>query len=475
MSSHSVCVLLATALLASAAPVVAPADALSGADFFNTDRVIAKAAPEYRPHAGVGCELPAAALTLDKAIDLALCRNPSTRAAWAAAQVQAASLGVAEGAYLPSIGINAAGNELTGDLYPGAPRSGTQDSRNAVATLSWTLLDFNARRSAEANARNLVLAAAHIGSATAQRTVADVIQGYFSVVATEQAVTANLQTEANAAKSLEIARALQSGGAATLADVMQADTAYQQAIYTRIQSTNTAKASRANLAVLLGFSADQALALAAVAAPSAPALTARVGELLTQAARQRPDLAAARDQRAAAEAAVTSARAVGRAKVTFGVQHTLNQQHGLAEQNTNTVGLSVVLPLFSGLQTHYGIRRAEATLDEVAAQEEQSRLAVSLDVWNAYHALDAGNQELATSATLAKAAATNEEIAIGRYQSGVGSMLDVLTAQSAGANARVIRIQSEYNWQSARAQLALAVGRLSSVADLDAVAPSSAP
>ena len=96
-------------------------------------------------------------------------------------------------------------------------------------------------------------------------------------------------------------------------------------------------------------------------------------------------------------------------------------------------------------------------------------------MWNAYHALDAGNQELATSATLAKAAATNEEIAIGRYQSGVGSMLDVLTAQSAGANARVIRIQSEYNWQSARAQLALAVGRLSSVADLDAVAPSSAP
>jgi outer membrane protein TolC len=99
---------------------------------------------------------------------------------------------------------------------------------------------------------------------------------------------------------------------------------------------------------------------------------------------------------------------------------------------------------------------------------------VSQAVWNAYHSLEAANQQLATSATLAKAAATNEEIATGRYQSGVGSILDVLTAQSASANARLIRIQSEFSWQSARAQLAQAVGRLGSADDLDAVAPVEA-
>jgi outer membrane protein TolC len=75
------------------------------------------------------------------------------------------------------------------------------------------------------------------------------------------------------------------------------------------------------------------------------------------------------------------------------------------------------------------------------------------------------------SATLAKAAATNEDIAIGRYQSGVGSILDVRTAQTAGANARLIRIQAEYAFAAARVGLALAVGQLHSVADLDAVAP----
>jgi hypothetical protein len=382
--------------------------------------------------------------------------------------MQAASLGVAEGAYLPSITVTGTDDRVSGDVY-----NRQQDGKSAVAALSWTLLDFGARRSEVANARALLLAAAHTGSATAQRTVSEVIQGYYGVIATDQAVLADRQTEANAARSLEIARALQSAGTASLGDVMQAETAYQQAIYARILAANAATTSRAHLAVLLGLGADQALTLAPVTAPTTPAITARVGELLSLAARQRPDLAAARDQRSAAEAAVGAARAVGRPRISLGVQESVNQITPFPRQNTNTVGVSISVPIFSGLQTHYGIRRAEAALDEVNAQVEQSRLAVSLDVWSAYYALDAANQALGTSANLAKAAATNEEIAIGRYQSGVGSMLDVLTAQSAQSNARLIRIQSEYNWQAARAQLAQAVGTLSSLGDLESVAPTA--
>jgi outer membrane protein TolC len=475
MQSRSLSRLITSLLLATTSVGAVSSAHAALWDPFQTDSVIAKAAPEYRPHAGVGCELPNAALTLPQAIDLALCRNPTTRAAWAAAQVQAASLGVAEGSYLPSITLSGNDNRLSGDLQAGSLTRTEQDGKSAVAALSWTLVDFNARSSEVATARNSLLAAAHTASETAQRTVYSVVQAYYGAIATEQAYHANQQTESNTARSLEIARALQTGGAATLADVMQAETAYQQAVYSRLQSNTAAQTSRANLAVLLGFPADQAITLAPVTTPAAPAITARVSELLALAARQRPDLAAARDQRAAAESAVTSAKAVGRPKISLGAQHTINEINALPRQNYNSIGLQISVPVFSGLQTHYGIRRAEATLEEITAQSEQTRLSVSLDVWNAFHTLDAANQELATSATLAKAAATNEEIAIGRYQSGVGSMLDVLTAQSAGANARIIRIQSEFNWQAARAQLALAVGRLTSAADLDAVAPVSAP
>jgi outer membrane protein TolC len=62
---------------------------------------------------------------------------------------------------------------------------------------------------------------------------------------------------------------------------------------------------------------------------------------------------------------------------------------------------------------------------------------------------------------LTKTAADNSQVALGRYQSGVGTIIDVLTAQAAAATARQLRITAEYGWQVARAQLALALGRLS--------------
>ena len=61
---------------------------------------------------------------------------------------------------------------------------------------------------------------------------------------------------------------------------------------------------------------------------------------------------------------------------------------------------------------------------------------------------------------LIKTAENNEEVALGRYKSGVGTILDVLTAESAAASARQLRINSELDWQVARAQLVLALGKL---------------
>jgi outer membrane protein len=96
---------------------------------------------------------------------------------------------------------------------------------------------------------------------------------------------------------------------------------------------------------------------------------------------------------------------------------------------------------------------------------------VSLGVWNAYYGLDSANQQLAATAELTRTALDNEEVALGRYQSGVGTILDVLTAQSAAASARLRRIDAEFGWQLARAQLALALGRLTGADPLPQALP----
>ena len=122
--------------------------------------------------------------------------------------------------------------------------------------------------------------------------------------------------------------------------------------------------------------------------------------------------------------------------------------------------MNVAFPLFNGFSKSYGVRQAEAGLEASEAALEQARLAVSQSVWNAYYHMNAANSGLSTTAMLIKTAENNEEVALGRYKSGVGTILDVLTAESAAASARQLRINSELDWQVARAQLVLALGKL---------------
>ena len=85
---------------------------------------------------------------------------------------------------------------------------------------------------------------------------------------------------------------------------------------------------------------------------------------------------------------------------------------------------------------------------------------MALDVWTAYQHLTTATQSLRTTADLLNSAEQSERVALGRYKAGVGSMLDVLNAQSALAGARQQRIQSAFNWNISRATLAQAMGSL---------------
>jgi outer membrane protein len=418
------------------------------------------------------CALPAHALALGEAVGLALCRNPATRVAWAAAHQQAAELGVAESSWLPSLSATGAENWATGSRYVNTAagpsfESATVRTADAALNLSLTLFDFGARQARVSSARHLLEAAAWTANSVSQQVVLAAVEAYYGVVAADGALAAASKAEAAAAHSRDVARGRRDAGVATRADVLQAETAFDQAVLSRVQSAGTLKGARGTLAVTLGAAADREFTLSADPVPSeVPELSARVADLMAEAARQRPDLAAAEAARAAADADVSAARASVRPVITVGAARNFVQITGALNQNYNTLALSVSVPLFTGFDATYRIRAAEAALAARSATAEQVRLQVSLDVWNAYAALDSAGQQLRATSALLASARENEEVALGRYQAGVGTIVDVLTAQSAAAAARQQRIGAEQAWQVARAQLALSLGRLSSAEPL---------
>jgi len=118
------------------------------------------------------------------------------------------------------------------------------------------------------------------------------------------------------------------------------------------------------------------------------------------------------------------------------------------------------VPIFSGYDTTYRVRSAEAKAEVALAQRDSLALQVGLDVWSSYQALQTATQSLRTAADLLASADQSERVALGRYRAGVGTLIDLLNAQSALAAARVQRIQAALDWHVSRATLAKAVGTL---------------
>ena len=454
------------AALVLSAPMAAGA---TPPDPFNTLGTLRNDTAGYTDPLGHECAIPADALTFPAAVSLALCRSPQTRAAWAQAHVQAAALGSADSAWLPSVAVTGQEERVYGPHadYNGNIVNSPQNDGDATANLTWTLYDFGTRTGKIKSARSLLEAAAATATSSAQQLVRAVVQAYYGAVAGDEGLAAAKTAEDVSAHSLEIARALQAGGVATLADVLQAETAHGQAVLARIQAESSERSAKGTLAVTLGVTAQEAFRLAPEPVPAeVPTLSARMYDLMAEAARQRPDLKAAEAQRDAAEANIGVARAAGRPTIAIGAQHNLTTTTGLPNENYNQVGITVSWPLFTGFNASYSVRQAQATLQAQDANVEQVSLSVTLDVWNAYYGLDSANQQLTATAALSKTAADNLEVALGRYRSGVGSIVDVLTAQTAAATVRTMRINAELNWKVSRAQLALALGRLSSAEPL---------
>ena len=387
-------------------------------------------------------------------VNVALCQNPRTRESWANARAQAALVGVAQAAYLPGLDGRLAGS------YDW--RSSGTNSRqiSAAFTLSWLLYDFGARAAGLENARQLLSAASSTLQSSVQNVFLNAVQAYYNAQAARAAVTAALEAEQASRASLSAAEVRYRVGTGTPADRLQAQTALSQSTLNRIRSEGTQRTALGTLANSMGLEASQALRLDDLPELTPPATFERKVETLIEEAKvARPDLRAAEAQVLAAQAGIESTRAAGRPRLSLSTGPSWVDS-GSITSHSGSIGLTLTLPIFSGFENTYRIRAAQARAEASSAQRDSLRQQVALEVWSSYQNLITATQTIRSSTDLQSSAEQSERVALGRYKAGVGTILDVLNAQSALASARQQRIQAQLDWNVARATLARAVGAL---------------
>jgi outer membrane protein len=403
-------------------------------------------------------------LSLVDVVDRVLCRNPQTREVWAAARAQAAQVGVAEAAYLPNLSadgslsrshVSSAGSS---NAAQGATRF---NEGSASLSLFYLLYEFGARDAARESARQLLAAANATQDSTIQNLFLSGARAYYQVLAIQAAVISQKEAERSSLESLKAAQARYDAGVGTPADRLQAQTAYSQAVLNRIRTEGDARNAQGGLATLMGYDADYAFTLVpGIEPPSLETFERNIGELIAAARRNRPDLAAADAQVKAAEADVKSVRASGMPTLSLSTSAGGTDINPGDTFHSSSIGVTISIPIFTGFSTKYQVRAAKQQLAVTTAQRDRVSQQVALDVWNAYQNLNTETQAVKSSLDLEASASQNERVALGRYKAGAGIILDVINAQASLANARLQLIQSQLNWNVARAQLAQSLGRI---------------
>lgn len=403
----------------------------------------------------------ASQLTLGDVIDLALRNNPVTRVSWAQARAAAAAYGATRGSFFPSLtGSATVSRTKSVSVNGGASIERTQV--NPALTLNYLLLDFGGRSGTIDEARQNLFAADLTHNATLQNVVLQVETAYFTYMANSALLGAERSAIAEARANLSSAEQRDSVGLATIADVLQARTALSQEQLNLESIQGSLQTARGNLAAAMGIPANVSYDLGPLSsAVPVRAVSVTVDSLIADALTRRPDLAAARAEAAAATANISVARSAALPALTFG--STAGRTYAdPTKYGGGSYGLSlgVSVPIFTGFSQQYDIAAARARADAANAQADVLRQQVTTQVFTSYYALQTAGQRVTTADALLASAEQSEQVAAGRYREGVGSIIDLLTAQSALANARAQQVQSRWQWYSALALLAHDAGVL---------------
>ncbi len=423
--------------------------------FLTLEHVLASPAASQRPaEACAQLAAPTSPLGLADVVEHALCANPDTRLAWINARIRAAELGQAQSAYLPSVSASV-GGARTGDTFL------PQDhwAWNAGLRASYLLYDFGGREANRAQAEALLAAANDSHEVAVRQLFGDVVQTYFSLWAARRSVDAAAQSEAAALETFKAASARVQAGVAVPADKLQAQTAYSRRRLDRLVAEGNAATLQGELANLMGLPAQTSYSLQEPKEMMPGFNLEQIDALIEEAKTRRPELAAAAAQVAASQAALRAARASGRPSISLDAS-TFYQDSGPVAGYSSSVGVNVSIPVFTGYNTHYRIRAAQEQLRQAQVEQERSDQTVALEVWRAWQGVKTGVETFRQSADLLDSAQAAEKLARGRYQGGLGTILDVLNAQAESANARLTQLQSRYQLDTSRSELARAVGEL---------------
>ncbi|WP_293714427.1 TolC family outer membrane protein [Stenotrophomonas sp. UBA7606] len=372
----------------------------------------------------------------------------------------------ARAALLPQIGGEASLNR-TRTKYDDISGSSTSKTRSYGINGSQTLFNWSQFANLRAQ-RDLSKAADFNLDSANDELVVRTATIYFNVLIGIESLVAAETNEAAAKKQFDYADKRLEVGLAPITDVHEARAQYDQARANTIQTRNVLEDAYQALTELTGQPVRDLRGLPVDFRPEVPANRANVDQLVADAVSRNPTLRAQEMQVSAAESNVSAARGGHYPTLSLGGSWGKSARWGdstgsgtaVPDATTNSIGLTLNVPIFAGGATQSGVRQALANRDIAQDTFEQQKRAVDRNTRNAYQALVAGISEVeARRLTVVSAQSAYDASQVG-LEVGTRTVLDVVQNQKTLFQAQLDYAQSRYKFLQARLELSQAIGDL---------------
>jgi outer membrane protein len=404
-------------------------------------------------------------LTLPEATALALRQQPTIRSAQGSLTAAQSRVPQAKSFYFPRFDLQAG---VQTSEFRSATTNNRQRSESTFATILGRQLiyDFGKTAALVDEAR----AGSRVASGELERVrdlvVQNVRQSYFNLLQARRLVGVADAALARSELNLRSARGFFDVGTKPKSDVTRAEVEVANARVDVIRARNLVRLTETSLANALGLEATVPIEIDDIL--TYEPVTLDSAQLLAEALGNRPELRQSQSRLDAARAQLGGARA------RYLPDLTVNGSAGMssADAVVSTDGVSGVSfadtwsitgqltwNLFEGFFTQSRVKETQALVETARADYETVELQVRLEVEQAYIAVTEAAERFGATEKAVESAQENLRLAQGRYDAGVGTILELTEAQLSLTNAEADSVRAVTDFRVGLAVLDRVVGR----------------
>lgn len=419
-------------------------------------------------------------LSLERAVAIAVERNPQHKAALADTHAAKADFQIARSFYFPRLTFSEAATRSNDPVYVFGTR--LRQSRFTAADFALNRLNnptpignFATRFGAQWNVFNSFATTLNArraeqlrSASTEQLTWTDqliafrVIQAYYAVLFARRQIELSEHEVSTAQAVADQSRARLEAGMSVESDLLAAQVELASRRQDIVKFRNALALSLAELNLAMGVGADHQYTLTSqLAERTLPPVT--LPDLETHGLKQRSDLRAMEATVKASQTGVQAARSAYGPRINVFAASELDNVSPFSNGSNNwTAGAELQFDLFSGGEKTASVSRARAELERTTALKQAAEDRVRLEVRKAYYDFDNARQVIEVTKAATGQADEGLRIVSNRYEGGMATITELLRAEDAARTARTNYWEAMYHFFTSYAALELAAGSLNS-------------